>query len=260
MKKAIFITVRTSSTRLPNKCLLEIEGRKTIEYLIDRLKRAKKADMIVLCTTTSPKDDVLCEIARKQGIEFFRGSEADKLERWRGAAEKYGIDFFVTSDGDDLFCEPELIDMAFEQHEKSNCDFIEEKPGNNVPVGAFTYGINVDALNKVCEIKDTEDTEMMWVYFTDTGIFKTEELEDIPDALRRPKIRMTLDYEDDFKFFKNVIKYFGNRSFSLRDILQYLDENPDVIKINQHLQEEFLANQKAKTNLVLKEGSNGKSF
>ena len=150
-------------------------------------------------------------------------------------------------------CDPELIDLAFSQYERTNADFIE---GKDVPCGGFTYGIKVSALNKVCKIKDTSDTEMMWVYFKDTGLFKTELLENIPDVLRRPEIRMTLDYEDDLKFFKNIFEHFKDRpDFTLRDVIPYLDKNPEVVKINSYLQEKFLSNQKAKTKLVLKKGA-----
>lgn len=262
MKKAIFITVRTSSTRLPKKCLLEINGKKTIEFVIERVKKSKLADMIILCTTTKPEDDILCQIAKKEGIECFKGSEEDKLERWRGAAEKFNVEFFVTADGDDLFCEPELIDMAFKQYKKDNCDFIygDGVKGVDVPCGAFTYAIKVSALNKVCEIKDTSDTEMMWTYFKDTGMFKTEELKNVPETLKRPEIRMTLDYPDDFKFFEKIINHFKDTDyFSLRDIIKYLDDNPEIIKINQYLQGKFRANQKAKTKLILKGDKSEKS-
>ena len=68
MKKAIFITVRTGSTRLPEKALLKINERSTIELVIDRAKRSKKKDIVVLCTTESTNDDILCEIAEKNGI------------------------------------------------------------------------------------------------------------------------------------------------------------------------------------------------
>src|ERR1700733_4929741 len=242
MKKAIFITVRTNSTRLPKKCLLEIAGKPTIFHLIERIKRSRFADGIVLCTTANQQDDILCAIAAKEGISFFRGSENDKLERWKGAAEKYGVEFFVTADGDDLFCEPELIDLAFKQYELTGADFIE---GLNIPCGAFTYAIKASALRKVCQIKDTDDTEMMWVYFTQTNLFKCAELADIPSVFSRPEIRMTLDYEEDFQFFKNIIEHFflqGKTAFSLRDILTYIDAHPQVAKINWLRQQEFLDN------------------
>lgn len=253
MKKAIFITVRTTSTRLPKKCLLEVSGRKMIVHLIERLKRSKKAEIIVLCTTESKNDDILCDIAKNNGILFFRGSEEDKLARWLGAARKYAVENFVTADGDDIFCEPELIDLAFAQYEDTRADFIE---GKELICGSFTYAIKTEALKKVCEIKDDDDTEMMWVYFTDTGLFKTEELKDVPPIFKRPEIRMTLDYEDDYKFFKTIIEHFvseNKKDFNLRDVVDFLDKNPQVIKINQYLQERFLANQRKKTKLVLKQ-------
>jgi spore coat polysaccharide biosynthesis protein SpsF len=244
--KAIFITVRTDSTRLPKKALIEINGKTTIEYVIEKAKQ--NGYPAILCTTELENDDILCDLAIANGILFHRGSVEDKLERWRGAAELYDVDFFVTFDGDDLLCDPELAELAFEQYEKNGADFIE---GLNVPCGAFTYGIKVDALNKVCEIKGTSDTEMMMTYFLDTGLFNTESLMNVPKELQRPEIRLTLDYEDDLKFFKTI---FDNlTSPTLREVVEFLDRNPEVMDINRHCHSMYLANQKVKTKLVLNE-------
>jgi spore coat polysaccharide biosynthesis protein SpsF len=244
--KAIFITVRSDSKRLPKKALIEINGKPTIQYVIDRA--IKTGYPVILCTTELENDDILCDIAIENGILFYRGSIEDKLERWRGAAELYDVEFFVTADGDDLLCDPELVEMAFNQYEETKADFIE---GVNIPCGAFTYGIKVSALNKVCEIKGTSDTEMMMPYFTETGLFQVEPLWNVPKVLQRPEIRMTLDYEDDLRFFKAI---FGNfkSTVPLREVLSFLDENPELIKINQYLQQRFLDNQRSKTKLVIK--------
>lgn len=251
MNKAIFVTVRTGSKRLPKKALIKIQGKTTVEHLIERVKKAKKPDSIILCTTILKEDDVLCRIAERNEIYFYRGSVKDKLERWSGAATRFGVEFFVTADGDDLFCEPELIDIAFNQYTQNSADFIE---GQDIICGAFTYGIKTEALKRVCQIKDTDDTEMMWVYFKDTGMFRVEELHGVDDVFRRPEIRMTLDYPDDLKFFKNIIEELSktNKSFTLRDIVKYLDANPDVMAINQYLQNEWAENQRKKTKLVIK--------
>ncbi len=254
-RTAIFVTVRTGSTRLPRKCFLDLNGQSVIEFLIRRLKKSRLADTIVLCTTTNQEDGVLCDIARAEGIECFRGSEQDKLERWRGAAEQFSVEFFVTADGDDPFCEPELIDLAFAQYRSSGADFIESE---GLAVGSFTYGVKTSALEIVCRIKDTDDTEMMWVYFTDSGRFRTEKLQNVADIFKRPEIRMTLDYPDDFRFFEKIVGHFqehGAQDFTLRDVITYLDLNPEIVRINQHLQEQFLANQKSKTKLRLKPNS-----
>ena len=81
-KKAIFITVRTGSSRLPNKALLEINGKTTIEHLISRVKKSEKADAIILCTTTLENDNILCEIAeRNEILPRQRERQARTMER-----------------------------------------------------------------------------------------------------------------------------------------------------------------------------------
>lgn len=249
MKKAIFITVRATSTRLPNKSLLEINGIKTIEYVIEHSKKAKGKDIVVMCTTQNKADDVLVKIAKKHGIKCFRGSEEDKLERWRGAAEKFGVDFFVTADGDDLLCDPELMELGFLQYARTGADFIEG--GKGIVCGGFTYGIKVAALNKVCRIKGSSETEMMWTYFKDTGLFRTELLE-CDDVFKRPEIRLTLDYIEDFRLFEAIFGHFKGKQFGLRDAIAYLDANPEIVKINQFRLKDWADNQKKKTKLVLK--------
>jgi spore coat polysaccharide biosynthesis protein SpsF len=249
--KAIFITVRNGSTRLENKALKNIFGIPTIEYVVRRIKHSKQTDRIILCTTVNQNDDSLVEIAKRNNIDYFRGSEEDKLVRWRNAAKKFKIDFFCTADGDDLFCDPDLIDLAFEQCDRNNSDFIECK---EIVCGGFTYGIKVSALNKVCEIKDTDKTEMMWVYFTDTGLFKCEELENVSLKFKRPDIRMTLDYQEDFDFFEAVIAK-SNRGLDfipLDEIINLIDKYPDLKHINFFRQQQWADNQKAKTTLKLK--------
>ena len=245
--KAIFITVRSASKRLPNKAHLTINNKKTIEYVIEQAKKSKLADTIVLCTTLNPEDEALCRIAEKNNIKYFRGSTDDKLDRWLHAAKENNVDFFVTADGDDLFCSYELMDLAFQQHERNNSDFIQ---GQGLASGSFTYGISTKALTRACQIKDTDQTEMMWVYFTETGICKVEELENVPSTYFRDDVRMTLDYEEDFVFFKTVIGSLS-QDFDTRDVLSFLNKNPKVVEINYFLQDAWEHNQQMKTTLEL---------
>lgn len=248
MSNAILITVRSNSKRLPNKALLKINNKHTIEYVIERAKKSKLADQVVLCTTSLPEDKILCEIAESHKIKYFCGSENDKLERWLQACKKFEVDFFVTADGDDLFCEPLLMDLAFDQHMKSGDEFIECK---NIICGAFTYGISHTSLQKACDLKGSDDTEMMWVYFTETGIVNPISLFNVPEIFLRDDIRMTLDYPDDLKFFKNLVDALGENC-NLHDIVRYIDDNPEVSKINYYLQEQWAENQKNNTTLVIK--------
>lgn len=253
MKKAIFITIRKDSSRLPGKALRDILGQPVMQLIVKRAKLAKNFDEVIVCTTTRDVDDEIEEVALKNGAKVFRGSLNDKLERWNGAAKEYGIDYIVTFDGDDLFCDPELLDMGAEQIEKGNYDFIEAPDG--LICGAFTYAFSAKALSEVCHIKDSDDTEMMWTYFKDSGKFKCGKLEGV-DQVFMKDYRMTLDYPEDYDFFNTVFEHYQcfENDVPLREIVDYLNNNPDIPKINLFRQAEFLENQKNKTKLVLKEG------
>jgi spore coat polysaccharide biosynthesis protein SpsF len=253
MRKAVFITVRSDSSRLPNKALMQILGRPTIEMVILRAKQAREVDDVILCTTERPVDDEIVTIAEKQGIKFFRGSLEDKLLRWRGAARKHDIDFFVTMDGDDLLCDPELIDLAVRQMEKGSCDYI--KAARGLICGSFTYCIKASALEKACSIKDTQDTEMMWVYFEDTGLFRVSGLDVKDRVFFSDTIRLTLDYPEDFAFFARIFEHFKcvDNDVPLRKIVGFLNDHPEIVNINAARQKDYLENQKKKTKLIIKE-------
>ena len=253
MKKAIFITIRKDSSRLPGKAVRDIHGSKVMEMVIKRAKLTKNFDEIIVCTSTRSIDDEIEEVSLAQGVKVFRGSLQDKLERWNGAAKKYDIDYIVTFDGDDLFCEPKLLDMGAEQIEKRELDFIEAPQG--IICGAFTYAFTADVLNKVCEIKDTNDTEMMWPYFRDTGLFKTGVLENVDSIYFSDDIRCTLDYPEDYEFFARVFDHFDctDNDVGLDKIARWLHDNPEVAKINIGRQQDFLDNQKRKTHMELKD-------
>jgi len=242
--KAIFISVRTGSTRLPQKALKEIDGRTTIEYLIDRVKKSKFADKIVLCTTELSEDDKLCEIATKNDIEFFRGSSPDKLKRWLGAAKKYDVDFFVNADGDDIFFDSGLADICFEQHSSNSeeTDFIDGRGLYN-----DVYGIKTTSLEKVCDRKSDTDTEFIRPHFvSEQAGFNVERIKNVPEIYKKKNIRMTLDYEEDLSFFETVIRHFHSMKTEMifENILKFLESNPSVVSINWSREQAWIDNQK----------------
>lgn len=248
MTRAIFVTARTASTRLPNKANLYLyQQTSLITHILKRAKLAQ-SDLVILCTTTESIDDQLCVQATECNVPVFRGSVGDKLERWLGACDKFGVESFVTMDGDDPFCDPNLAGQAFAQ--LSNADFIES---TEIVTGGFTYAIKTSALRKVCEIKDSEDTEMMWTYFKDTGLFKVEELEGVSPELKRRDMRLTLDYIEDLEMFREIFEILNSQeSIKLLDVVKLLSTREDLREQNLFRQSEFVANQANKTTLKLK--------
>jgi len=235
MNVGITITVRMKSKRLPRKAMLEIEGIPMIVHLIERLKQTKKANKIVVCTSTNKEDDVLEEVARRTGVDFFRGSEDDVLYRLLCAAKKYDFDFIVSTTGDNPLTDPIYIDKIIDKFHKTKADFI---TCFGLPLGTFSYGIKVSALQKVCEIKKNTDTELWTNYFLKYDIFRKETVE-IEEELKHPELRLTVDTPEDFEVMKKIFAalYKPGKVFKLKDVVKYLLSHKNIIKINAHIKQ-----------------------
>ena len=122
-KCVLIIQARTGSARFPKKVLAKINGITLIEQIINRVKRAKKIDEIVLATTKKKEDNILCKIAEKKGISFFRGSENDLVDRYYNAAIHFEAKFILRLPADNPIPEPKEYDRLIRYHLKSKNDF-----------------------------------------------------------------------------------------------------------------------------------------
>ena len=232
MKIGFLITARMKSTRLPKKLTLQIHGREIIRHMIDRLKESSVLDEIIICTSPNPQDQVLVQIAQEENIKCFLGDENDVILRLYEAANKFNLDYVLNITADCPLVSIEYIDKIVDTYNGSNADFIRTL---DLPHGFFSYGLKVDAMKKVCDMKKGTDTEVWGRYFTDTGLFKVVDIE-IPPELQRKDYRLTLDYPEDFEFFNKIYDHFGADTYktSMYDIIKYLDDNPYVVNINTH--------------------------
>lgn len=232
MNVGYLITGRLKSTRLPKKLLLEIKDKPIISHMIERLKQINSVNDIIICTSTDEQDKPLINIAEKNGIHCYLGEPDDVLVRLLGAAEKYNLDYILNITADCPFVDPVYADKIVEKFYKTDADLIRQF---DLPHGVFSYGIKVDALRKVIELKSSKDTEVWGRYFSDTGLFKILDLDVENDFHRRPGLRMTLDYPEDYDFFEKVFNalYVDGEVFTLDQILLFLDNNPHIVEINK---------------------------
>ncbi len=247
MNKAIFIPVRLSSTRFPKKAIKELNGDTCLEYLINRIKRIKNIDLIVLCTTTELIDDKLEEFAKKLNIECFRGSKKDILKRYLYASKRFNVDLIINVDGDDIFCELDFIEITLNELTKMKNDIIIWK---NMPIGTTPIGIKVDALKKICSVKDVNDTDTGWPrLFTKTHVFKVKYLTSHNPEELHPNLRLTLDYPQDLEFFKKILEKLPE-PITLKDIVKLVQKEPKLLEINSYLSNIWKQNFKRKSTIV----------
>ena len=241
MRVGFLIKVRLKSKRLKNKPLLEINGLPMIVHMIRRIKKFDHLfSNIIICTSTNSQDNPLEEIAYKENIDIFRGSENDVLKRYYETSVKYKLDFLIKTGADNP-----LVSLDFA---KDVIKYAKEKsPGlitlTKLPIGLFFYGISPISLKKVIDRKTVNDTEI-WGH-----LFKKQDdiiIYDFPinSEYIRSNYRLTVDYFEDFKVVQMIFKFFSDAIYdrSTLDILKFLDNNVDILNINKNNQDMYIKN------------------
>lgn len=238
----VFVTVRTASTRLPNKALLKINNTPILILLINRITAIKNLRILV-CTTTEKSDDHLTKLLESEKIEVFRGNNEDILNRLYSAAIYLKTDQFIVVEGDDLFCDTELIEKTWNSLLNTDFEFIS---WIDLPFGSTPVGIKTNKLKTLIERKKSHNTETGWIKFIlDSALFSNLILKHPNQLLHRPDIRLTIDYIEDYELANKLYKKLP-KIFSLVDIIQLLDKYPEWIKINESIKEKYLLNFKEK--------------
>ena len=237
---AVIIQARTGSTRLPKKVLADIGGKPMLWHIIERIKRAKNVNKIIVATTNKKNDKEIIEIAKKSGAKSFAGSEKDVLDRYYRTAKIYGADIIVRITGDCPFADPEIIDKTINFFKKNNFDYVstghitKQIYEPNYPVGLNTEVFNFSALKKAWEeAKLPSEREHVTPYiWKNDKLFKIKTINSGPNF---SQMRWTVDEERDLEFVREVYKrlYPVTKIFLMQDILDLFKKEPHLLEINK---------------------------
>ena len=241
MRTGAVVQARISSTRLPGKVLKELpmgSGITVLEQVIRRLKQSKKLDEIVIATTTEEADDSIVEIAKKEGVKYFRGSLDNVLERYYLAAKENHLDVVVRVTSDCPCIDPDIVDQLLEDHLKSSVDYT-----SNSLIRTFPHGLDVEVINfraletahKGASEKFEREHVTPYIY-TRPESFKINNVKS-PDELNAPDIRITLDTEEDYCLLCAVFDYLfeENKSFKTMDLIDLFNSKPWLKIINKKI-------------------------
>lgn len=129
------IEARLASTRLPGKVLLPLGGKPVLQFLVERLKRSKFIDEIIIATSSNIENDAIESLTKEIGIYCFRGSEDDVLSRVIGAADSRKADIIVQLTGDCPLMDPELIDECVSKYLDGGYDYVANELVRTYPIG-----------------------------------------------------------------------------------------------------------------------------
>lgn len=234
------IEARMTSSRLPGKVMLPLEGKPVLQRIIERLQTSRYIDEIVVATTTNGPDDVLMKLARQCGVQHFRGSEEDVLGRVLGAAKSVRGDIIVEVTGDNpLLLGSGLVDTGLELFFKRGVDYLGNQR-TSFPVG-FTIEIFPTAvLAEVDQLTDDPVDREHVSYYIYTHPEKYSLY--IWEPSRKytwPGLRVTLDEKADYEFLQAIYQRLlpKNHNFSEQDVLELLKKEPELVAINKYVQQ-----------------------
>jgi spore coat polysaccharide biosynthesis protein SpsF len=222
------IEARMGSSRLPGKVLMPAAGRPLLALMIERVRRSRYVDEVVVATTTAGRDDAIAALCRQEGAACFRGSEDDVLGRVVEAGRAHGAEVSVLLTGDCPLNDPVVID----QHV---CAFLAARPHvdyvANCEVRSYPHGLDMQVLAWRTLAESAELTaaprahqrfreHVGWYVRRHPERYRRHDVI-APPGLSNPAFRITLDYAEDYQRIREIYEalYPANPRFTTGDIL-----------------------------------------
>lgn len=226
----VVLQARMSSSRLPGKVLMEINGKPMIYWQIQRILRAKCVNSLVVATSIDSSDDALVSFLEENSISVFRGELDNVLSRFIQVSEKHPHDALIRLTGDCPLVMPELIDQMVGAFYKQGVDYLSNTLEPTFPDGLDIEIMKHGSLQKLTAY-NLEPKELEHVTY---GIYKRPEafkLSNFLDEFNRSHERWTVDYQEDLIFVRAVYAHFANReaAFTFSDLLSFLRQKPNIV-------------------------------
>lgn len=239
MKVVGVVQARMGSSRLPGKIMRQVLGVPLLEWCMERLRRCKTLDEVVIATTRHPRDETICDFARVKKYLFTRGSEEDVLGRYYAAALERNADVVIRLTSDCPLIDPEITDRVIRRHLESKVNDVT----SNVYTRTFPRGFDTEALSIRC-LKTIHDIALDPIYREHV----TNYIHDFPEKFRieniennrdRSDLRLCVDTAEDLALVEKVYEelYPLNHHFGHREIYELFERRPELRNINAHIQQ-----------------------
>ena len=231
MNTVAIIEARMSSTRLPGKVMLRWNDLTMIELMIKRVQRCNFINQIVVATTCNPRDDVLCDFLERKGINFFRGSENDVLERVYEASVAFQVDTLVSLTADCPLIDPILIEECIQLFVHNEVEFVTNCHIRSYPDGMDIQVIPVDVLGIANQEARFAAEREHPTLFLRRNLERFRTIHVVANSeLYYPNLGLTLDENSDFEFICSILDKMNSPvEASCLDILQTIRKENLVI-------------------------------
>lgn len=235
MKTVAIIQARNGGSRLPNKGSIELLGKPMLQHVVERVRRARRIDEVIVAMPGAPEDEPLGDIVfHKAGAEIFSArhrkiDDADLVKRYFLCAKEFGADLIVRVCADNPMIDPNAIDLLIANGNLGVENALVTNAGDYRTAernfgwpdgfGAELYTMKMlEWLDK--EIKKPELCEHPHKYYHNTH---NVIVPPCPNDWRWPELRLDVNNQADYERVKEVFEHFGHNEFGIGDVITYLD-------------------------------------
>jgi spore coat polysaccharide biosynthesis protein SpsF len=199
------IQARMSSSRLPGKVLADVLGQPMIGRQIERLRRSRRLDQLVLATSLDPSDDAVAAYGETLDLAVVRGPLADVLGRFALAVDAFPqTTTLVRLTADCPLADWRVVDAVIDQLAESGADYA----NNTMPQRTFPHGLDAEAMTVgVFRAAATGATEAHDREHVTPFIYRQPDRFRLATVTRTPSLaplRWTVDYPEDLEFVRHV--------------------------------------------------------
>ena len=237
-KNLCIIQARMGSTRLPGKVLKKLGEATVLEYLLKRVAQSKLIDKTVIATTNQAADDPIQVLCQKIGVDCFRGSESDVLDRHYQCALKYPeYDTIIRITGDCPLIDPRVIDRVVNFFQAGHYDYVNNNFVTEPDQETFPDGMDVEVFSRQAltvaakKAKLYSEREHVTPYLRHNKKFKK--------GLVRAKdnfsnFRLTVDHQADLEVIQFIVAN-SPMDASYLDYVALLQKNPEIMEKNMDI-------------------------
>jgi spore coat polysaccharide biosynthesis protein SpsF len=238
-KVAAIVQARMGSTRLPGKSLMLLAGTPLVGRVIERIRSATKIDKLILAIPDSIENDPLETLGKSYGVQIFKGSEIDLVDRYYNAAKNLSCKYVVRIPADNPVPQGSEIDRIIDHHLSLNrpgfSSNLAEIYGSGYPDGIGAEIFDFELLEEIsADFSDSKKREHIHLNFFD---YATQKAVDenwcpistvhCPSDFARPDIILDVNTQIQFEYMANLYKelYPSNPNFNIKDIIKWHDKH-----------------------------------
>ncbi len=223
---------------------MPLAGKAVLWHVVHRLKKCQTLDDIVIATSTRSMDDPLETFACEEGVNLFRGSEENVLERYYLASEQFKADIIVRVTGDAPFVDHLTIDRLIRHMVETGVDYcygVAAGPTIHEGFDPLTFRALEKLKREVGD--DPVAKEHVTAYFKKIPDFVSTGTIALESSCQFKGARMSVDTPNDMAFLEEIYKRLNVPAgeADVCDVVRLLKAHPELLKINGNVRQKDVA-------------------